>query len=216
MFLSWAAFYEGHSDAHYFNTLIPRFLDDIIRNHGVRPCEVGEFPAVQFGVNGRDFETVSEEICARKGEFHIVFVHADLGGRGLEAGIRNRREALIELARDKCGFDTSTAVMLSPKKELEAWVISDPAAIREALGVTELDQILVPRTANDAERLEDPKRALTAILDSVSVRRRSHNQVMVRIAQEQNFDALRQAGSFSNFEISLTGALKSIGIIPQD
>lgn len=82
MYLSWSAFYEGATDAQYFNVLIPRVLDDIIRGCGKRPCDVAEFPAVEFGIGERSFESVAKQICARKNEFHIIFVHADLGGRG--------------------------------------------------------------------------------------------------------------------------------------
>jgi hypothetical protein len=99
MYLSWSAFYEGASDAQYFNIIIPRLLDEIIRVCGKRPCDVGEYPALEFGIGNRSFDDVAVEICERKNEFHIIFVHADLGGRGLAANIAQRREQLIQKPR---------------------------------------------------------------------------------------------------------------------
>ncbi|MBL3566147.1 hypothetical protein JMM59_14215 [Rhodovulum sulfidophilum] len=214
MYLSWSAFYEGNTDAQYFNTLIPRVLDDVIRSHGVRPCDVAEFPSVRFGVSDRQFDCVSREICRRRDEFHIIFIHADLGGRALSQSIYDRREALIDRARDFCGFDVNTAVLLSPEKELEAWALSDPDALRSALGVTEIDEALLPDSPRAAEKLEDPKDILNQILEDASIKKRAHTQMLVRIAQEQSFTNLRRARSYVWFEESLAAALRYLGFVP--
>lgn len=213
MYLSWSAFYEGATDAQYFNVLIPRVLDEIIRECGRRPCDVGEFPAVEFGINSRSFDLVAEEICERKNEFHIIFVHADLGGRGQAANIAQRREELVQKARELCDFDPRIAVMLSPEKELEAWALSDRAAVQVALGVNALPGDLMPPTPEAAEKLADPKANLDVIVNSVVGRRSVSRQILVRIAQEQSISELRRAKSFKIFEGSLREALKWRGFI---
>lgn len=213
MYLSWSAFYEGSSDAQYFNVLIPRALEEVIRKHGKRPCEISEFPAVQFGLADRNFERVSDEVCKRKEEFHIIFIHADLGGRALAQGVVERREALVRLAHQKCQFDSNTAVMLSPEKELEAWAICDHDALRAALGVNEIGANLLPHSPRDAERLQDPKRTLEIVLDAASVKKRAQTQILVRIAQEQSFESLRMARSYQAFEESLKNALRHCGFL---
>jgi len=213
MYLSWSAFYEGTTDARYFNILIPRVLDEIIRECGKRPCDVGEFPAVEFGVRDRSFDTVAREICERRSEFHIIFVHADLGGRGQAEGVKHRREQLINKAEEICGFDPRVAVMLSPEKELEAWALSDVAAVKTALGVTTISGDLMPATPVAAEKLPDPKANLEGIIRNVIRKKSAHNQVLVRIAQEQSINELRRANSFKYFEANLRQVLGVGGFI---
>lgn len=215
MYLSWSAFYEGATDAHYFNVLIPRLLDDIVRTDCLKPCDIIEFPAVQFGVRSRSFDKVSEEICARKNEFHIIFVHADMGGRGLAENLADRREHLIKLANDLCGFNPDFAVMLSPDRELEAWALSDETALRSALGVNSIPQHLVPASPTAAEALVDPKATLDNIIRSVVRKRPPSKQILVRIAQEQSLSELRKANSFKIFERSLRQALKATNFIQE-
>lgn len=164
MYLSWSAFYEGATDAQYFNVLIPRVLDDIIRGCGKRPCDVAEFPAVEFGIGERSFESVAKQICARKNEFHIIFVHADLGGRGQAVNVAQRREKLIQKAKEMCGFDPRVAVMLSPEKELEAWALSDVAAVKAALGVNAVPGNLMPAHLQLLKDFWIPKLILTKLL----------------------------------------------------
>lgn len=213
MYLSWSAYYEGASDAQYFNVIIPRLLDEIIRNSGKRPCDVGEYPALELGIGNRSFDDVAAQICERKNEFHIIFVHADLGGRGQAANIAHRREQLIQKASEICGFDPRTAVMLSPEKEVEAWALADLPAVRRALGVNTISPDLLPNTPTAAERLTDPKASLDAIVRSVTSRRSSARNILVRIAQEQRIDELRRASSFQAFETSLRNALGLAGFL---
>ena len=213
MYLSWSAFYEGVTDYHYFNILIPRVLDEIVRECGNRPCDVGEFPAVVFGIGDRSFDHVASEICARRSEFHVIFVHADLGGRGQAAAVAQRREQLIERAQEICGFDPRVAVMLSPEKELEAWALCDPTAVMAALGVNSIPDDLIPASPRAAERLLDPKAALDEIIGSVVRRRSQTRQILVRIAQEQSLDELRKANSFRAFEDCLRNVLRNANFI---
>lgn len=213
MYLSWSAYYEGTSDAQYFNVIIPRLLDEIIRTSGKRPCEVAEYPALEFGIGNRLFDDVATRICERKNEFHIIFVHADLGGRGQAANVAQRREQLIQKAQEICGFDPQIAVMLSPEKELEAWALADLAAVKTALGVSAISRGLFPATPAAAERLLDPKARLDEIIKSVTNKSSSYRNILVRIAQEQNIAELRRAHSFKAFEDGLRDALAHAGFL---
>lgn len=213
MYLSWSAFYEGTTDAQYFNVLIPKVLDDIIRECGKRPCDVGEFPAVQFGIGNRSFDEAAKQICERKSEFHIIFVHADLGGRGQAATVAQRREQLIQKAQEICDFDARAAVMLSPEKELEAWALCDLAAVKAALGVKAIPGNLMPATPEAAEKLLEPKANLDGIVKSVVSKKSASRQILVRIAQEQSIAELRRANSFNIFEAGLRDVLRQYGFI---
>jgi hypothetical protein len=213
MYLSWAAYYEGRTDSAYFNVLIPRLLENILVDEGIRPYDVGTAPSVEFGMNNRAFDSSASEICRRLSEFHILFVHADYGGRALEQTIAQRREALIKAAAFECDFDESVAVLLSPKHELESWAVADGLAVQAAFGVTALPKNLLPASPQQAELLVDPKSLLRNISRYVGRRRDSGSGMLVRIAQEQRFSELRKAASFRDFEESLKAALRHIGCL---
>lgn len=213
MYLAWAAYYEGRTDAAYFNVLIPRFIEEILRNEGTRPCEVGIYPAVEFGLSDRAFHIASRAICSRKEEFHILFVHADTGGRAQEANLADRREALIQRSCDECGFDGNMVAYLSPRKELEAWAIADDEAVLAALGLSRVPENILPASPRAAEQLEDPKSTFNLVLGLLSSRRKNSNSFLVRIAQEQSFNKLRLLPSFQEFEQSLRRSLGHRGFI---
>lgn len=208
MYISWAALYEGRSDAAYFNVLLPRVIETVLREEGTRPFDVGIAPSVQFGLSERSFADAAIDICERRAEFHFIFVHADTGGRSQEMAISARREALIEAAVEQCDFDIRLAVYLSPRKELESWAVTDPSAINAAFGVSRLPNGFVPATPRAAEKLEDPKALLTDIGREVGRRKKVDTDILVRIAQEQDIYLLRQTNSFQEFEKDLRATLK--------
>lgn len=214
MYLSWATFYEGSSDADYFNVLIPRLLESILNEEGVRPYDVALAPSIEFGNHSRDFDEVAQLICDRRQEFDILVVHSDLGGRALATSVQNRREALVLRSSEICGFEQERAVMLSPKKELEAWALADGTAICAAFGITRLPLDLLPRSPKAVETLDDPKIALLDIGRFVGQRR--PKGILVRIAQEQSLATLRRLPSFQEFETSLRSALMHQGCLPRD
>ncbi len=216
MYLSWAAFYEGVTDSAYFNVLLPRVIDNLLSAEGVRPYDVAVQPSTEFGVSDRDFQRVAAGICSRKDEFHLLFIHADAGGRALREGIANRCEALAQLAADICQFQIERAIYLKPMRELEAWALSDPAAILSAFGLSSFSartlQIL-PANPRHLEQVQDPKETLSEIARQEGLRKYNHSSILVRIAQEQSIQSLRRIPSFQASEGLLRSALAHAGCL---
>ncbi|MGT2515623.1 hypothetical protein ACVOMT_16565 [Sphingomonas panni] len=217
MFLPWAAYYEGNTDASYYDVLIPRVIDDILLSDGLRPVVVPETPAVRFGLEGREVQRVASQICTERDAFHILFVHADTGGRALEAEIVHRREAYAMAANAECGWPLERTINLSPRHETEAWALADADAVCRALGYKgDPRHLPLPATPSAAERLTDPKAVLRAIAEDVSGRsNRPSNGLLTAIAQEQSLDVLRAVPSFQAFEQELRQALATLGCLPQ-
>lgn len=216
MYLSWAAFYEGGSDRAYFDSLVPRILEDIILSHGIRLVNIPAFPALYLGSNGREVEAVSREICANKDAFYLIFVHADIGGRGIAATLGNRSVSYCNAAHQLCQWDQQRCVTITPKHETEAWALADPVAVAGALGYSGKPQALgLPSTATEAESLNDPKAVLQMAANEVLGRRakRGFGQLFTTIAQTQSIDMLRGSRSFSDFETRLKQGLRSLGCI---
>ena len=61
-----------------------------------------ERPAARLGSRGRTVEAVAAEACGYLEAFHVVFVHADTGGRGQLATVGHRSRAYCEKMRDLC------------------------------------------------------------------------------------------------------------------
>ena len=218
MYLSWAAFYEGPSDRAYFDILLPRLLSDILGSRGERPFQIPATPAVYILRNGRDIGEVAQEICDERDAFHLLFLHADTGGRELEERIHDRREAFIKSAGQRCGWPEDRVALLSPRHEMEAWALADGNAVCRALGFQgQASKVGLPQTAAAAERLVDPKRKLEEVVRQISGRRVKDvaNKVLPLIAQEQDLDLLRGSDSFQRFEASLSTCLVSLGCIKE-
>ena len=214
IYLSWAVMYEGASDAAYFDVLIPRVMQNLVETEGERHSNIPTGPAVHLGADGRAIDDVANEACAAKDAFHIVFIHADTGGRGLETGIASRSLAYCEAMHACCDWPCRRCVVIAPRHETEAWVLADPDAVMGALGYNgKFQEIGLPSGAGQAERLSDPKVTLLEAVTNVRGKRKQIyiEQIFPAIAQRQRIDMLRKSQSFISFENSLRGALQDLG-----
>lgn len=216
IYLSWAAMYEGSTDRAYFNVLIPLLMEDLVRRRGICEANVPQAGAVEFGRSGRLVNEVAADICNDRDAFHLMFIHADTGGRALQAGMAHRSEDYRTAAFELCGFHLERCIFIAPRHETEAWMLADRDAVGAALGYRgDLAELGLPESAQEAERLVDPKATLKLAIGSVRGRRSSPNaqQLIPAIAQRQDLSKLRQAVSFQQFEEALEGALRSLGCI---
>ena len=216
-YVPWATFHEGPSDGFYLEVLIPRVLEDILAADGTHNSDVPSVPAVKIGLETRAVDEVAAEICAAKDAISIVFIHADTGGRALEAGLAARSQAFCDRCGEMCDWPLERCVTITPRHETEAWILADPEAITGAMGYRgNARDVGLPAGAVQAERLVDPKATLSQALEEIAGRRRSAGveQVFAAIAQRQSIDALRRSRSFQAFEKRLRDALASLGCIP--
>ena len=133
-YVSWAAFYEGTSDALYLDVLLPRVIRDLIASEGYDPIEVPDVPAVKLGAHSRDVEKVAAEACAFQSAYDVVFIHSDTGGRGLERGLADRAAAYCIAMATLCSWPSDRCVTITPRHETEAWLLADSSAVTAALG----------------------------------------------------------------------------------
>jgi hypothetical protein len=212
-FVSWAAYYEGDSDAAYFDVLIPRVMEEIVTTRGTRHADIAAAPAVRLRRGTVD--AVAREACAAQEAFHLIFIHGDTGGRGLEVGVDQRVRAYCEAMFVRCDWPPVRCIMISPRPETEAWILADPQAVAEALGyVGPPSDIGLPVTARAAEQLRDPKAVLQAAVQAVRRRRRPYyaKQIFPAIAQCHSLANLRRLESFAAFETRLQASLADLGV----
>ena len=215
MYLAYALFCEGASDYSYFEVLLPRVIESIVLKAGKVPVDVPERPSVRLGRRGRSVDDVAAEACRARAAFHVVFVHADTGGRSQLARVDHRSTAYCEKMHELFELHPERCVLLRPASMTESWVLADPQAVLDALGYRGVPSDLdLPAGAEQAEAHPNPKVCLGSALRSVRGSRRSRGDTLLpAIAQRQSIDALRRSSSFQELESSLDPALRDLGVI---
>ncbi|ANU07607.1 hypothetical protein A6F65_01301 [Paraurantiacibacter namhicola] len=214
MFISWASIYEGSTDESYFGALLPRVLNDLILSNANRTVDVADFPAMRFGKSGKHIDEIAEEICDGMEAFDLLFSHADTGGRSLERTAIARSMAYAQAAHARCGYDVMACFPILPRKEMEAWALTDGHAVCRSLGFRgNPSELNLPSTARQAERLSDPKEILRLAIGEVKRRVRPSDaaRLLTSIAQTQSIERLRLCASYASFERSLSEHLEEKG-----
>jgi hypothetical protein len=216
IYIAWAGFYEGSSDRSYYDVLLPRVMEDIMLAEAIQQVTIAPTPVVELGRSGREVASVAQEICANKDQIHLLFIHADMGGRSQALRLQARSSAYCEAVEQCCAWRPERCILLTPRHETESWVLADPKAVIDALGYTgDPGRIDLPPNGAAAEDLTRPKAVLEAATIEVLGRRRRSavSQLFTAIAQTQTMGALRQCRSFQTFEINLRQALVSLGCL---
>jgi hypothetical protein len=189
-------------------------LEDIVTRRGI--SEVTIPPSAAVRLKRRSAAGVAKEACTARDAFHLVFIHADTGGRSLQANLEERSTRYCEAMYALCNLPLNRCITISPRHETEAWILADPEAVTAALGYNGPPaSIGLPANATEAERLTDPKATLAAAVNQVRQRRRSMDpkQIFPAIAQRQSLANLPRARSFAAFEAGLVSALTDLGCI---
>jgi hypothetical protein len=134
----------------------------------------------------------------------VLFIHREAEGEQPEKRYAEIRDAVNQATKDGCKVP---AVAVVPVRMMEAWLIFDEHAIRNAAGNPNGNVPLNLPTLNKVEARPDPKSDLRAALISASGlngRRRKKfrdSQALWRIVDFiQDFSPLRQLSAFRVFE----------------
>jgi hypothetical protein len=215
-YVSWAAFYEGTSDALYLDVLLPRVIRDLIAREGICPVEIPDVPAIKLGSSGRTVDKIAQEACSFRQAVDVIFIHGDTGGRSLEGRLADRTDAYCAKMMAVCDWPRDRCITITPRHETEAWLLADGEAVTKALGYNGApEEVGLPVDAVAAERLRDPKLVLTAAIEKVAGHRRAQkiDNLFPAVAQRQRLELLRRSDSFAAFEARLRGCLRSLGCV---
>ncbi|WP_372524228.1 hypothetical protein [Alteriqipengyuania sp.] len=189
-------------------------MNDLILQNASRRVDVADFPAIKFGRSGKAVEDVAREICEGSEAFDFLFAHADTGGRAQQATATARAMAYANAAADLCGYPVDRCFPILPKKEMEAWALTDASAVCQSLGFAgDFRNLGLPSTPRQAEALADPKLTLRQAIAHVKrrVRPSDPSRLLASIAQIQDLARLRQCASYLQFENALGNQLNADG-----
>jgi hypothetical protein len=213
-YLSWSLYVEGTTDSQYLGVLIPRLISYILADSDGQEAVIPEGPVLLFGIQRSTLRKVSSEACQGKEAFHLLFVHGDAGGRALALQLHHRTCALCDLTFEICEFPKERCVVAAPNREIEAWTLADPNAIRLSFGLrqgTALQE--VPPNARHVEDIPDPKAIVERLMIHLAAGRRKPGRKWPyeSIAQGQNLSRLLEVPSFRTFAEDLKVALRTLG-----
>jgi hypothetical protein len=213
-YVSWALYVEGPTDRSYLGVILPRLISYLLISANGPVATVPDNPVEVFGIPKDKLDSIAELICAGKEAFHLVFVHGDLGGRGISSTVDSRTCALCDKISERCDFQRERCILAVPNREIEAWTLADPLAIRAAFGFpADRDLPHIPTKPHHVESLPDPKVTRDDFLKAISAGRR---RALARwpyesIAQEQDIARLLSVPSFAVLADATKNALRGLG-----
>ncbi len=212
-YLGLALFAEGSTDYRFLPPVLRRATEDLCLRDARSTVEVGEVLGLYTPDDYRDADLATQILEAAReafDAFSILFIHTD--GAGEPAAQR--------IAAELSGQQNRT-VGVVPVREMEAWTLVDPDALRGAFGTVLDDSALgIPTKAREVEGILDPKQALEQVYGKVvGGRRRGKRKVTEffdAIGERARLERLRDVPAYQRFEQELGMALVELGYLSRN
>lgn len=212
-YLGLALFAEGSTDYRFLPPVLRRATEDLCLRDARSTVEVGEVLGLYTPDDYRDADLATQILKAAReafDAFSILFIHTD--GAGEPAAQR--------IAAELFGQQNRT-VGVVPVREMEAWTLVDPDALRGAFGTVLDDSALgIPTKAREVEGILDPKQALEQVYGKVvGGRRRGKRKVTEffdAIGERVRLERLRDLPAYQRFEQELGMALVELGYLSRN
>lgn len=191
---------EGPSDYRFLVPLIDRVLKELLSAHFTAQYDFAEtLPLPDIRAAGRD-RRIAAAIAECWTTFTLFIIHSDGDGDPKSAYAHTIAPA-IKLARERRDVDRPkdplAIAACIPERELEAWLLTDPAVFKRQ-GIKDVE--LPPHP----DRVTDPKKPLAALLKPIGLHR---DPPFEDFGQHVSLDALRKLEAFREFEAELLEAL---------
>lgn len=211
-------FAEGPDDYHLLSPLLRRLTEQLCREEARGIVEVEEVQGLDAPSRFRNEDRATRILEAAKtfwGGTCILFIHADGAGAPETKEAEQIRPGMTLVERE---LPRGACVAVVPVREMEAWILADGNALRDALGTTLGDEELtIEKRPRDVESILDPKARVRMAFQAAtapSTRRRSKpSDFHARIGERLDLKTLRQIPAFHRVEEHLRGALRKIGLL---
>lgn len=206
---------EGPTDQRFLSPVLARLTSNILAQHGRYPVLVGPVADLTSVPAGDRADGLSRAVEKAQGAVDLLFVHAD--GAGDPTGARATIvQPLIDRMVADHGDDAPVCVPVIPVREMEAWVIADPAAIAGLLR-SKLDAAALglPDDPAECESVPDPKAALeqAMALARSKTRRRRGSITYEPLGERVDLSRLMQLDAFRTLHDDLVHELSALRIL---
>lgn len=218
-YLGLALYAEGPTDYYFLKPLLRRICEELCAHRSQEKVEIGDVLGLDDSVDRRN-ENREERITAAarhaRGAWHILFIHADGAGQSDRVREEQIAPAMRRLENEFDAKHGSVAVI--PIRETEAWLLADGNALRQAFGTSLSNNDLgIPATPRDVERIADPKQTLDAACTSATQRRRSRQKktspYFELIGEHASLRELLRIPAFKTMHDELIGTLQRLQFI---
>lgn len=217
-YLGLALYAEGPTDYAFLQPLLHRVCDWVCRTSAIGVVEIAQVealsaPATAKGGRG---ERIVASALEMEGAWNVLFIHSD-GDGDWQSVIREQVEPAFLRLRQSAATSGRALVAVVPVREVEAWLLADPQALHDALGLRlEVSPFAPPARPAAVEQVSDPKAAVTALQALNPRRRRSsvlQRDLYTMMGETVSLERLASVPAFARFLEALKGELRDIGII---
>jgi len=203
MYLAAGLFAEGSSDYEFLPALLDRLLPVITANlfpgAAVMPTLVLRPP---LGTKGSRAEKIAAAVLDKAEQFQLLIVHSDGKNRPELVRKQEVEPGFAAVAKLEVKWPIIPVACL-PVWEIEAWMLTDPAAFRTQYGIE------APSLPKDPERDHDPKATLKRILKEGRVHPQSEKPHAL-FGRRVDLDTLDALPAFRAFKAELTEGVRAV------
>ena len=151
--------------------------------------------------------------------FHALLIHADADDLAWEEARRQRFEPGFALVRGRSRGVCRDLVPIIPVRTVEAWMIADPDAVRQALNTALPDHQLGLPPLHQVEFHANPKEVLTQAIQIVYKDRSSRRwpslaSIQVELANNIRLERLHHLDAYKRFHQDLRNTLHELQMLP--
>jgi hypothetical protein len=189
-YLTSALVSEGSSDDQFLPRLLGRALTELCNTEFEDAVDVADVQPIRDRRGPSSVADVIELVEQHRASFSVIFFHRDQGANADRVATE-----WIQPLREMWGGRAEQLVALVPVRETEAWLLADGDALRSALGVPNWSDASMGLPAQPAqvERLPDPKRVLSDVMQRVSRSRTDH---FTQLGELVSLDRLRAVPAY--------------------
>lgn len=219
-----ALYAEGHADEGFLPVVIQRTAEQILAQRGRAVVDVLEPISLNHTID-RQFTTRVErmlEAARRASGYHALIVHADADYPTRDRALLERfipGQTRVHQARQAQESVCEHLVPIIPVQMTEAWMLADPDALREVIGVNlTTNAIGAPMHPHQVESDPDPKQTLNAVIEkALAQRARRRRRIALRsiyepLARQISLARLIGVPAYQQFVADLTQTLVALGL----
>lgn len=202
---------EGPTDHKALPHLVERIVEDIIASRSGESYAVAVIDYPLSSLNGQGVANQYRALANKAAGAHLICVHHDAGNLTLQERRAWNFEPGVAAARPG-GEQRPVFIPVIPVREMEAWLLVDTAAIEEVIGDIP-SNVSPPASHRDVERLQDPKRMLSTIIEAQTRRLSDHATLLRALAEELDLQVLSDLPAVQSLRRELEEGLTLQGFL---
>ncbi len=219
--LTIAVYLEGSSDKA-LPILVQRVAQQMVNEHGWAERGWGDVDVLsplilnEFVTNEPPNLPARLLAAARFAHgYRILVIHRDADAATTDKAKRKNELALKRVKQASAnGIAVCSAIVhLVPIREMEAWLLADPDALRKVFDLdADTDLSDVPKHAREVEAIRDAKQRLNQVMTRIAPNANLED-IYETLAEAISLERLRQLSAFQEFERDLKRVLRVLEII---